>query len=343
MAHEIDQTKGFAAFASRKEIPWHGLGKVFDRDLTVEEALKDGGLEFEVLKQPNIHQIPGQESLISPDSFFLYRDDSLDVLAPHVGKLYEPLQNRDVFAIVDDMIAQDPSLKIETVGALKGGQRTFVTLKNGTMNIGRGDEIETYLLIYNSFDGLTSIQARFTPIRVVCNNTLQLAKSRGKSIRSIRHYSNSEARLREALESVEMLKRGTKNFVDMAKAMTKTKYSVEDFYSYLSGVFMTDAERKKVAEQGREGISTRKANMLKEVIQYAESGPGQDKFGGTAWWAYNAVTGYFSNARQYKSEDVRMQSLTDNYGNAGNHLSEALVLATGEKELPSIKMTTILN
>lgn len=343
MAHEIDFTTGKAGFVSRKEIPWHKLGKVFDRDLTSQEALQEGGLDFEVIKAPNHHLIDGMDPIISENSFFLYRSDANKVLAPHVGKVYESLQNKDVFSIVDDIISQDPSIKIETAGSLRDGSRTFVSLKGGSIKLGRNDEVESYLLIYNSFDGLTAIQAKYTPVRVVCANTLALAKSGGKALSTLKHYSNSEVRLREALKAVNLLHSADGSFQQQAQQMIDRKLSVRDFYSFLSGVFLSEKEREAIVLKGAEGISTRKANVIKEVIEYAESGPGQNIYQGTAWWGYNAVTGYFQNVREYGSDDIKFESLNYNNGAANQYCTAALELATGGMELPEMKLDLILN
>lgn len=102
MAHNLDFSKGFASFASRKQTAWHGLGSVVDA-MNTKQALQLGGLDFDVIKAPNIHRI-GTKEIVSTNSFFTYRNDTEAVLGDKLGKDYTVLQNREAMDLIDTLV-----------------------------------------------------------------------------------------------------------------------------------------------------------------------------------------------------------------------------------------------
>lgn len=85
MAHKIDMTTGQAAFVSYQQTAWHGLGEVFQTELTAQQALQAARLNFIVHKSPNIHRLPDGTDIISTESFFTYRDDTMGILGTKLG------------------------------------------------------------------------------------------------------------------------------------------------------------------------------------------------------------------------------------------------------------------
>lgn len=297
MAHELDFSKGFASFVSRKTPAWHQLGKVFDTEISVSDAIREGGLDYIVNKSPNIH-LMGKEAIESSHSFFLWRSDTNKVLAPHVGKVYETLQNIEAFAIVDELVGN--GLKIETAGVLREGQQTFVSLKADTFDV-KGDAVDQYLLIINPHNGRDAIRALYTPVRVVCANTLRLADRR-QSGYHIRHSVNSEQQVREALNLLGVLEKSQTTAQELFTHLANQQWNPEDFASYIASVFLTKEEQQwlgSVAEY-EDKVSTRKRNQIQDAIRYADTGFGQDILRGSAWWGYNAVTGYLRH--EWKSD-----------------------------------------
>jgi len=144
MGHHIDFSKKEKGAYVGLKPAWHKLGTVFEDQISVEEAIQFGGLDFTVHKSPNEHIIrPVDEDpirVVSEDSFFLWRDDTQKILANHVGKVYETLQNGDAFEVVNDLLTA--GMKIDTAGVLREGQITWVSLTKGSMSI-KGDQVET--------------------------------------------------------------------------------------------------------------------------------------------------------------------------------------------------------
>lgn len=289
MGHEIDFSKGKAAFISKLVPAWHNLGTVFTEDVTVKDALIEGGLDYYVQKSPNIHRFPNGEEITSSTSFFLYRTDTMNVLASNVGRVYESLQNIEALAIVDDLVSA--GMKIETAGVLREGGQSFVSLKAGDMNV-KGDQVNQYLLVVNSHDGKNSIRVMFTPVRVVCANTLAMATGT-KAGYKIRHSRHAEDRMKEAMNLMGLLERTQEKTTELFNHMAETNWNTDDFGTYIANVMLSKSEINQLkTENYTEVVSTRKRNQIASIIDYADNGPGQDVMRGTAWWGYNAVTGW---------------------------------------------------
>ncbi len=210
MAHQInfnDQT-GKHSFFSVKQKAWHGLGTIVQDYPTSEEAIKHAGLDYEVIKSPlftqgramtigNAGEIIDGEDISVHDYYATLRTDSNKVLGV-VGKDYHIVQNRDAFSFFDSIVGGDGIL-YETVGALGNGERIFITAKlPGYIRVGSNDMIEKYLFLTTSHDGSGSITAAFTPIRIVCANTLNAALGNCSNTIKIRHTSGAKERLEQA-------------------------------------------------------------------------------------------------------------------------------------------------
>jgi phage/plasmid-like protein (TIGR03299 family) len=313
MAHKIDNSKGFNAFVSFGEKAWHGLGEVMTDAISTEDALRRGGLDFNVLKLPNIHMLPTGEELISTDSFFTLRDDVNKVLGSRLGKDYNVMQNREALNLADEIL-QSGTASIETAGAIDDGKKVFICLKvNKGIVVGSDDKVEQYLLICNSHDASMSITAKFTNVRVVCNNTLQMALKQGSGVK-VRHTINANQRLQEAVRLMGMIANNTDINTDAYNKMAQTIISKEQMFNYFGNVFMTPVEIGAIqsGQKATEVLSTRKQNIMAEVLSFATTGIGQSMAmkgnDQTIWSAYNAVTGY-ATRKKFSSVDDRTNSL----------------------------------
>ena len=116
-----------------------------------------------------------------------------------VGKDYEVVQNVDAFEFFDAIVGGGDGILYETAGALGKGERIFITAKlPGYIRVGKGDFIEQYLMLTTSHDGFGSITAAFTPVRVVCRNTLNAAMRNHSNAIKIRHTASANDRLKQA-------------------------------------------------------------------------------------------------------------------------------------------------
>jgi phage/plasmid-like protein (TIGR03299 family) len=345
MAHKIDNSKGFNAFVSFGEKAWHGLGSVMTDAVSTQDALQKGGLDFKVLKLPNIHILPTGEELISEDSFFTLRDDVNRVLGSRLGRDYNVMQNHEALNLADEIL-QSGNASIETAGAIDDGKKVFICLRvNKDIVVGSDDKVQQYLLICNSHDGTMSITAKFTNVRVVCNNTLQMALRQGSGVK-VRHTINAQHRLQEAVRLMGMITDNTGINTDAYNKMAETIITKEEMFNYFGNVFMTPAEISRVqgGEKATEVLSTRKQNILTDVLSFANSGVGQSMAmkGGnhTLWSAYNAVTGYATRKR-FSSVDDRTNSLL--FGSTADTIQLATDLAIAPQNIKRLSKVGLGN
>lgn len=345
MAHKIDNSKGFNAFISFQEPAWHGLGKIFKDDISTLQALEEAGLNYTVLKLPNVHCLPNGTEVISENSFFTCRTDTNAILGDKFGRIYEVLQNVEALNVVDEIL-QSGRATIETAGAIDGGKKAFICLKvDKNITVGSSDVIKQYVLIANSHDGSLAITATPTNVRVVCNNTLTAALNGATGAVKIRHTSNAGDRLREAAKVLNLIQHNTEINTDNYNRMKEIEISKADLMNYFGNVFLNADDFKKLQSGGKfqDVISKQKQNQLLEVANFATRGIGQaDALNGTTpnmWYAYNAVTGYMTR-KKYGSADDRANSML--FGSAAQTIQHAGVLALEPAKIQPLHKTNNL-
>jgi phage/plasmid-like protein (TIGR03299 family) len=197
MAHNLlNDTMAFVG----EEPPWHGLGNPVSPNVSAAEMCGQAGLDWKVekLPAPGARVVDKQKEIY--DRYLIYRDpigeEQAKVALGMVGSGYEPLQNRDAFTFftpfIDSRFAQ-----YETAGALGNGERVWVQAKlREQILVAKDDVVDRYLLLSNSHNGAGAVTIRFTPTRVVCQNTLNLAvEDGGKSAISVRHTRHIDRNL----------------------------------------------------------------------------------------------------------------------------------------------------
>jgi phage/plasmid-like protein (TIGR03299 family) len=173
MAHNLTQTNGRAEMAYVGDTPWHGLGTRLERVATSAEMIVAAGLDWEVEKAPLYVDAPGGPREV-PGHVGIRRLDTLEVLGV-LTKQFRPIQNAEAFQILDD-IAGTSGAMYHTAGSIKGGKQVWALIKlPGNLVVGPDDVVNQYLALMNAHDGTMALSIRFTPIRIVCNNTLNLA------------------------------------------------------------------------------------------------------------------------------------------------------------------------
>ena len=314
MAHNLhfNPVRNEHSFFTVQEKAWHGLGKVVEHYPNSELALRYAGLDFEVLKRPNRHLLDDGTELTSADSFFTYRADTGEVLGSKLGRDYEVVQNTDAFAFFDSIVGGD-GIFYETAGALGKGERVFITAKlPGYIMVQKKDLIEKYLFLTTSHDGSGAITAAFTPVRIVCNNTLNMALRNCESRITIRHTKDARNRLESAHRVLGIANR--------------LSDQLEDIFNHWSRVPIRDTEVRRLIELAmvppKETVSFLGENSLEDfssyhrrvcdtVFEYAMTSPTQQSntVRGTLFGAYNGITGYFQNVRTYRTQEDKMNSL----------------------------------
>lgn len=182
---------------SVRERPWHGLGTVVESAPSSKEALELAGLDWQV-HQKDIsvlwgRTIPGYKANV--------RDIDGAVLGVVTDK-YRVVQNEDAFAFTDELLGE--GVKYETAGSLNGGRKVWILARLPREYVISGERISPYLVFSNTHDGSGAIRVAITPIRVVCNNTLNLALARAERSFSMIHTGNINEKFEEAKKTLFM-------------------------------------------------------------------------------------------------------------------------------------------
>ena len=316
MAHNIhlNEQTGKHSFFSVKEKAWHGLGQIVQDYPTSKEAIKFAGLDYIVEKRKlfTLNSENENPEIEVPDFYATLRTDNDDVLGV-VGKDYEVVQNEDAFSFFDAIVGGDDGIQYETAGALGKGERIFITAKlPDYIKVGSDDLIEKYLFLTTSHDGFGSIMVAFTPVRIVCNNTLNAAFRNCSNAIKIRHTSNAKQRLEEAHKVMGISYKLSEYLETAFNQWSKVRITDKQVMKLIQLAMVPNKEVLKSLNDGSlDELSTCYKNMCDAVYEYAMSSPGQqtETTKGTVFGAYNSVTGYFQNLRNYKSGEAKVRSL----------------------------------
>ena len=296
------------------ETPWHGMGKKVEKALTSAEAIKAAGLDWAVTKVPVFCRDLQSHFKQVPNSFGIRRQDNGTTLGI-VGKFYNPLQNKDAFKFFDAIVGEKAAM-YHTAGALGQGERIWLLAKlPGDVIIKGSDKVEKYLLLMNSHDGTSTVTVKLTPIRVVCQNTLNSALRDGEPSAKLRHTRWLGQRVQCVKQQLDLVHKWYDSFETQANNLASAKCDDKKFHSFVQGLGF--------GELGSEmGPKTQK--MLDDLLKRFDEGRGKDdqKIRGTWWAAYNAVTEFVDHSPLYgrgKTQSDRARSLL--YG-AGSFLKE---------------------
>jgi phage/plasmid-like protein (TIGR03299 family) len=312
MAHNINfnEQTGQHSFFSVQQKAWHGLGQIVEGYPTSKKALQLAGLDFEVVKMPNVHRIADGTETVSETSFFTYRTDNGAVLGDRVGADYKIVQNTDAFSFFDAIVGGD-GIQYETAGALGKGEKIFITAKlPDYIKVGNDDLIEKYLFLTTSHDGNGSITAAFTPVRIVCQNTLNAALSNKTNTIRIRHTAGAQDRLKEAHRVMGISNQLANQLDGVFNEWAKVRITDKEVMQLIQHAMAPSAEVLNGIRKGEEQ-STIFNNICNNAFMYAMNSPTQhtETTKGTLFGAYNAITGYFQNVKEYKDDEAKLKSI----------------------------------
>lgn len=270
-----------------------------------------------------------------PNSFATYRTD-YNIPLGNVKSKYTVVQNLDAFKFFDKAIGENKAIW-QTAGAWGNGERIFVSAKLPDNILVNGkDPVETYLVFTNSHDGSSSVKILFTPIRVICQNTLNAAIRGATNIITFRHTQSVHEQLDLADEILGISKVYTKNISEQFQRLSVVRMTDSGVMKYLCKQYMTEEEDKRLLQSGYTykdiigrtwgaveaiNLSSRKLNMITDTWEYYHVGAGQKEFLGTAWGAANAVSGYLSNVDTSITGMKRFDSLV--YGDKSRKIQKA--------------------
>ncbi|MFP9097910.1 DUF932 domain-containing protein [Flavobacterium sp. RHBU_24] len=326
MGHNLNfnEHTGKYSFFSVQQKAWHGLGQIVTDYPTSEEAIKHAGLDYEVIKSPLFTQsramtvgnagelIEGTDTPV-PNYFANIRTDSNAVLGV-VGKDYHIVQNKDAFAFFDAIVGGGEGILYETAGALGNGERIFITAKlPGYIRVGKGEDVtEKYIFLTTSHDGSGSITAAFTPIRVVCQNTVNAALRNMSNVVRIKHTAGAKQRLEDAHKVMGLANIMSEQLEGIFNEWATVRITDNEVKKLIQLVLCPNKETYDLLKKGAEDeLSTVFKNTVDDAFGYAMMSDTQqmDTTRGTLYGAYNAVTGYYQNVRNYKDSEAKLQSI----------------------------------
>lgn len=318
MAHNIylNPSTNKHSFFSRKELAWHGLGQILNQDIvTAREAMIAGGANFEVRKARAYAELENGMFLPSDNHYLTYRTDINKILG-QVGEDYEVVQNIEAFDFIDNIIIGKEAT-FETAGVLGNGARIFVTAKLPSyVKLGGNDVIDKYIVFTTTHDGTGKIIAAITPIRVVCNNTLQMALTGCQHKIAFKHTRKVHDRIAMAHKLMGLTNKYYEQFEELMLHLRGLPMGKENVVPATCKIFLSPADYNAAKEvnfkfSDSEKLSTRKTNIITTVLQCVEDGVGQDMHRGTALWLMNGITTYYQNNKEFRTSESKFDFLTD--------------------------------
>lgn len=285
MAHLIDLSNGRSNMAFVGQKPWHGLGQELSKGASIDQWRVEAGLAWAVGRAQVQFKPTDSLDFCMGESEILYRDDTNAQLGI-VTDRYKVVQPGAVLEFFRDIVGIG-GMELETAGSLDGGRKVWAMAKTGDEFTIKGqDRIGGYLLLSTSFDGSMATRAMFTSVRVVCNNTLQMANSDTHGAIKIPH--STEFNARGVKIDLGILNGVFHHFEGQANALADRRLSNKEAMALLIEVMAPEAKEP-------DEISTKKFNQIKTIYDlYAHAGMGSSlaSSAGTAWGLVNAMTEY---------------------------------------------------
>lgn len=313
--HEIED------MFSVQKTPWHRLGKVVSLAPTSAEAIKLAGLDWRVdteeLQTLHGEPVPGARAAV--------RSTDRRVLGV-VGTEWTPLQNSEAFGWFDAFVEAGEAT-YETAGSLREGSRVWILAKlnRKPTEVVKGDAVEKFVLLSNGHDGHLSARVGYTPIRVVCANTLRLAHNdKTSKLVRITHSKNIVDNLDAVRTTMNMADATFEATAEGYRALAKRKINGADLKKYVDEIFYPGRAPAAPAPDG--DAKAPKSRIFESVSKLFEDGRGTEIKGvkGTMWGAYNAVNEYLGYERG-EDEATRLNNMW--YGDASKLNQRALDVA----------------
>ena len=278
MAHNVE-----TMFSAGRQKPWHyaetsEVTKLIQEAPTSEEALRLAGLDWDVLQTPVY-----MESGIEIPNYKANVRSTDNACLGIVTDRYKIVQNTEAFAFTDAIVGETENgiVTYETAGSLCGGRKIWLLAKMPTQKV-LDDEVEPYMFFSNSHDGSGAIKVGMTPIRIVCNNTLNMALASAKRSWSTKHVGDMQSKLEEAKMCLSMADQYMQNLdIEAERLANATLYreQIDEILDEMFPINDNDSDRKKQNVQS-----------VKDNFYVAYFMPDILKFGESAWRAVNAMS-----------------------------------------------------
>lgn len=320
MAHELTQrADGFTETAFVGDTPWHRLGQRLERDASMQEWREAAGMNWEIHSAPVMFTPPQGEAIEYAGQNVLYRSDNLDALSV-VTDQYKPVQPREVLEFFANLVA-DHGFRLHTAGTLSGGRRLWALAETGKYGeVVKDDGVGGFLLLSTSCDKTLSTTARFTKIRVVCNNTLTAALGKNDHTVSLTHrskfdYQKVQKKLGVAVESFGA-------FLESARVLQQHQLNVAAAEGFVKRL----VESQVLLPDGADVTQNR---AYQKILSLFDGGAkGAQMVGQTRWGMLNAVTEYIDHHSPNRTDDARLNSAWFGNGERWKNTAADLLIST---------------
>ena len=266
-----------------REKPWHGWGTGVEIAPTSKEALQLAGLDWKVIQKPILTE---DGSLIEGFKANV-RDRDQKVLGV-VSNRYKVVQNEEAFAFTDALLGE--GVRYETAGSLAEGKRTWILAMLPHKYIIAGDEITPYLVFMNSHDGSGAIKAAMTPIRVICQNTLNLALERAKRSWSTNHIGDISGKMEDARNTLQLANRYMVELGKGIEQLQRVKLSDKQVLEFVEEFFPVSED---MSIQQKKNMQSLQEDMK---IRYFDA-PDLKQVGKNGYRFVNAVSDFATHSR----------------------------------------------
>ena len=275
--------------------PWHGLGTCVENAPGSQEALKVAGLDWKVVQKP----IFTEEGQLVGGFKANIRDRDNQILGV-VTDRYKVVQNEEAFAFTDQLLGE--GVTYETAGSLQGGRRTWILAKLPQRYIISGDEITPYLVFMNSHDGTGAIKAAMTPIRVVCQNTLNLALSNAKRSWFANHVGNINGKLDDARYTLLYADKYMAELGRSIDRLNQIRLSDQKVYEYINTLF-------PLADNATEQQKKNLLRMKEDVKARYFEAPDLKHIGKNGYRFVNAVSDFATHSKPLRERSTYRENL----------------------------------
>ena len=292
-------TANVETMAYAGQVPWHGLGHKVGEDVTPEQMELVAGLNWKVNKVPFQNPVTGEQS----DSYFvLVRDSDGKELSP-CGHQYVPVQNRQALGFFKKF-TDSGDMTLETAGSLDGGRRIFVLAKTSeSFSIKGKDKVDSYLLCYHPHIWGQSLRIMWTPIRVVCQNTLTMALDSKQSEFRMPHVQEFDVGVQfQAERALGLARNRMETFKEQAELLSSKEFTDKELWKYWIMLFQPSLKNEP---NPTPEMFNRTLEYLNQVIH---TQPGSTVAKNTWWQALNAVT-YYMDHQSGRDRDATMTSV----------------------------------
>lgn len=325
MAHEITiRQDGYAEMAFVGETPWHGLGQELEVGADMKTWRRAAGMDWSIKSSPVLYPSVIDTSPVEIESQFLgqnvlYRSDTGAPLSI-VSDRYKPVQPYEVLDFFKDLV-EESGFRLHTAGTLFGGKRMWALAETGKFGeVSEGDGVGGFLLLSTSADKSLATTARFTSVRVVCNNTLGFATANKSNSVSFTHAREFDHELMKQKLGAAVDSFGA--FMEMAKVLRKQRIGGSNAIEFVRKLVLTPEQ------YADNDYNYNKHRAFSKIMDLFEGeAKGAELVGDSKWGMLNAVTEYLDHHHPARNKDARLNNTWFGGGEAMKEKAVELLLA----------------